>query len=54
MKDSLEQRLMQIMLESEDDRQIRERLSALGESIRETREEILAESERQERWLHGG
>jgi SNF2 family DNA or RNA helicase len=54
LKDSLEQRLMQIMLEAEDDRQIRRKLSALGESIRETREEILADNRRRERWLHGG
>ena len=54
LKDNLEQRLMQIMLESKDDRQIRKKLSAIGESIREAREDILADSRRQERWLHGG
>ena len=54
MKDNLEQRLMQIVLESEDDREIRARLADIGENIRETREKILAETEHRERWIHGG
>ena len=53
MKDNLEQRLMQIMLEAEDDRQIRTKLSDIGESIRKTREKILAESPHRKRWIHG-
>ena len=52
MKDNLEQRLMQIVLESEDDRQIRRKLSAREEHPRNPRE-ILAGNRRRERWLRG-
>ncbi|MBA4495713.1 DEAD/DEAH box helicase [Paenactinomyces guangxiensis] len=52
-EEGLEQSLMRIMLETDDDQQMRDRLNSLGESFHRKKQEVQDQKERQEVLLYG-